>query len=123
MRTFAITALIASIAATPAAAMDVATFLLKVDALKTKGILAPLSGDYKSLMAELDDSGKALRAERLAAQAAGGKPAYCPPARNPPAPNEIFSGLHAIPAPQQTQVQVKDALRALYSKKYPCPAA
>lgn len=100
--------------------MDVATFLQKVDALKSKGVLAPLSGDYKPLMAELDGSGKALRAERLAAEAAGARPAYCPAGHTPLSPTDIFSGLHAIPAQQQPQVQVKDALRALYSKKYPC---
>jgi hypothetical protein len=122
MRILAVATLIAAVAATPAAAMDVATFLQRIDALKSKGLLAPMSGDYKPLMAELDGSSKTLRAERLAAEAAGARPAYCPTGHSPLSPNDIMSGLHAIPAPQQSQVQVKDALRALYSKKYPCPA-
>lgn len=121
MRLFAITAAVASMAVTPAAAMDVASFLMKVNAMKSRGPLAALSGDYKPLMAEIDGSGKALRAERLAAEAAGARPAYCPAGHTALSASEIFSGLNAIPAAQQTQVQVKDALRALYSRKYPCP--
>jgi len=121
MRNLAIGALIAAIAATPAAAMDVATFLVKVDALKSKGPFAVISGDYKPLMTEIDSSAKALRTERLAAVAAGARPAYCPEGRGGLSPNDIFGGMHAIPAAQQPQIQVKDALRAVYAKKYPCP--
>jgi hypothetical protein len=123
MRIFMIASLMAAMAATPAAAMDVATFLLKANALKSKGAMALLSSDYKPVMAELDVSGKALRAERLAVEAAGGRPAYCPAGHSPLSPFDIFSGLQAVPPAQQAQVQVKDALRALYSKKYPCAAA
>ena len=105
---------------TPAAAMDVATFLLKADAVKQKGVLAPLSPDYKPLMAELDEGSKALRAERLAAQAGGARPPYCPTGKRSLGPDGIFEGFRAIPVAQRSQVQVKDALRALYAKKYPC---
>jgi hypothetical protein len=117
-----VTTLMAAMVVTPATAMDVATFLQKANALKAKGALAPLSRDYKPVMAELDGSGKALRAERLAAEAIGGRPAYCPAGRSPLSPDDIFSGLQAISPAQQAQVQVKDALRAIYSRKYPCAA-
>jgi hypothetical protein len=120
-RTMIIAALLAATVVTPAAAMDVATFLVKADAVKQKGVLAPLSPDYKPLMAELESGSKALRAERLAAQAAGARPAYCLTGKSSLGPDSIFDAFRAIPAAQRSQVQVKDALRTLYSQKYPCP--
>ncbi|HEY0131355.1 MAG TPA: hypothetical protein VGB57_08110, partial [Allosphingosinicella sp.] len=74
-------ALLAVVPLGAAQAMDVATFLIKADALEKKGMLALMSSDYKLLMGEIRSQGAALRAERLAAERAGRKGAYCPPAK------------------------------------------
>ncbi len=103
-----------------AQAMDVATFLVKADALEKKGMLALMSSDYKLLTREIQTQGASLRAERLAAQKAGRKPAYCPPAKQSLTTREVLTAFRSIPAAQRPRVQVKDALRALMARKYPC---
>jgi hypothetical protein len=105
-----------------AQAMDVATFLVKADAVEKKGMLALMSSDYKSLMAEIRAQGAALRAERLAAERAGRKPAYCPPAKQSLTAKEVLTAFRSIPAAQRPRIQVRDALRALMARKYPCRA-
>ena len=113
----------ASLAVVPigaAQAMDVATFLVKADALQKKGVMALMSSDYKLLKSEIETNGAALRAERLAAERARRKPAYCPPAKQSLTSGEILAAFRSIPAAQRPRVQVKDALRALMARKYPC---
>lgn len=105
-----------------AQAMDVATFLVKADAMEKKGVLALMSSDYKLLMGEIRTQGAALRAERLAAEKAGRKPAYCPPAKQSLTAKEVLIAFRTIPAAQRPRIQVKDALRALMARKYPCRA-
>jgi hypothetical protein len=115
----------ASLAIVPvgaAQAMDVATFLVKADALEKKGMLAMMASDYKLLIGEIRTQGAALRAERLAAQKAGRKAAYCPPAKQSLTTREVMTAFRSIPAAQRPRVQVKDALRALLARKYPCRA-
>ena len=103
-----------------AEAMDVATFLAKADALQKKGMLALMSSDYKLLKSEIETQAGALRAERLAAERARRKAAYCPPAKQSLTSNEILAAFRTIPAAQRPRIQVKDALRALMARKYPC---
>jgi hypothetical protein len=103
-----------------AQAMDVATFLVKADALEKKGMLALMSSDYKLLTREIQTQGAALRAERLAAEKAGRKAAYCPPAKQSLTAKEVLAAFRTIPAAQRPRIQVKDALRALMARKYPC---
>ncbi|HEX8125273.1 MAG TPA: hypothetical protein VF548_06810 [Allosphingosinicella sp.] len=103
-----------------AQAMDVATFLVKADALQKKGVMALMSSDYKLLKSEIESNGAALRAERLAAERARRKPAYCPPAKQSLTSGEILTAFRSIPAAQRPRIQVKDALRALMARKYPC---
>ncbi|HEX8449738.1 MAG TPA: hypothetical protein VF652_09125 [Allosphingosinicella sp.] len=113
----------ASLAVVPigaAQAMDVATFLVKADALQKKGVMALMSSDYKLLKSEIETNAAALRAERLAAERARRKPAYCPPAKQSLTSGEILAAFRSIPAAQRPRVQVKDALRALMARKYPC---
>jgi hypothetical protein len=105
-----------------AQAMDVATFLVKADALEKKGMLALMSSDYKLLTREIQTQGAALRAERLAAEKAGRKPAYCPPAKQSLTAKEVLTAFRTIPAAQRPRIQVRDALRALMARKYPCRA-
>ena len=71
-----------SLAALPlaaASAMPVSTFLNKANTLKKKGPLAMFSGDLKLLMTQVKTDAGELRSERLAAKAAGTRPAFCPP--------------------------------------------
>ena len=113
-------ALLAVVPIGAAQAMDVATFLVKADALQKKGVMALMSSDYKLLKSEIETNGAALRAERLAAERARRKPAYCPPAKQSLTSGEILAAFRSIPAAQRPRVQVKDALRALMARKYPC---
>jgi hypothetical protein len=105
-----------------AQAMDVATFLAKADALQKKGMLALMSADYKLLKSEIETQAGALRAERLAAERARRKAAYCPPAKQSLTSSEILAAFRTIPAAKRPRIQVKDALRALMARKYPCRA-
>ena len=103
-----------------AQAMDVATFLAKADALQKKGMMALMSRDYKTLKNEIVTHSQALRSERLAAERAGRRPAYCPPAKSGLNSDEILAAFRSIPAAQRPGIDVKDALRALLARKYPC---
>lgn len=105
---------------TAANAMDVATFLGKADALQKKGMMALMSSDYKLLKNEVVAQSQVLRNERLAAERAHRKPAYCPPPKSGLDSGEILRAFRTIPAAQRPRIQVKDALRALLAKKYPC---
>ncbi|HLL31908.1 MAG TPA: hypothetical protein VK403_13020 [Allosphingosinicella sp.] len=113
-------ALLAIVPLGAAHAMDVATFLARADALEKKGMMALVSSDYKLLQNEIVAQSKVLRAERLAAQRAGRKPAYCPPPKQGLGSNEILAAFRTIPAAQRPRVQVRDALRAHLARKYPC---
>jgi hypothetical protein len=103
-------------------AMTVAVFLQKAEALKASGMTAMFSSDVGLLKNEMKGAGAALRAERLAAQRAGRRAAYCPPEQPSLNANELLAHFRAIPAPQRARMEVKDALRSLLVRKYPCPA-
>lgn len=104
-------------------AMDVATFLVKADALEKKGMRALFSSDFRLLKGEIEAQSRQLRAERLAAVAAKRRPAYCPPARSRGLnSNEILASFRTIPVAQRPRTQVREALLALLVRKYPCPA-
>ena len=112
--------LLAAAPLSTANAMDVATFLTKADALQKKGMMALMSSDYKLLKQEVAVNSSALNAERLAAERAKRKPAYCPPGKQWVSPDELLAAFRTIPAAQRPRIQVKDALRALLARKYPC---
>ena len=122
MKKLLLLAAISSLAASSAAAMDVATFLTKVEALERMGVRAAFSSDGRLIMNELNASNTALRAERLAAQGAGRRPAYCPDLHPRASSTEIVTALRTVPAARRAQVEVRDALRAFYVRRYPCPA-
>jgi hypothetical protein len=115
-------ALLAFLPLSAANAMDVATFLAKADALQKKGMLALMSSDYKLLKNEIVTQSQVLRGERLAAERSGRKGAYCPPGNSDLNSNEILAAFRTIPAAQRPRIQVKDALRALLARKFPCRA-
>jgi len=102
-------------------AMDVATFLAKADGLKARGVMAMFSSDSREMQAELKAGAASLRRERLAAQAAGRRTAYCPPEHASLSVEEVFAAMNAVPPARRGRTQVRDALRAAYARKYPCP--
>ncbi len=123
MRHFAMALLITAIPATAlqAQSMPVSTFLAKANALKAKGPMALLSSDIGLLKKEIQNSAKALRAEQLAAQKAGRKPALCMPAKADVNSNELLAHFNSIPAAQRN-MSVQAGFAGLIRKKYPCPA-
>ena len=103
-------------------AMTVSTFLQKADALEKRGVTALFSSDLRLLKREIRSAGESLRAERLAAQRAGRPAAYCPPERQSLNSDELLAHFRAIPDAQRGRMEVRDALRSLMVRKYPCPA-
>ena len=115
---------VAPLGALQAQSMAVPQFLAKADALKKKGPFALLSGDFSLLKKEVTESAKLLRAERMAAKAAGRTPAYCPPegAASSLGADDVLGHFRSIPAAQAARMRVKDGMRSLMAKRYPCPA-
>jgi hypothetical protein len=105
-----------------AAAMPVSTFLAKADRLQSKGPLAIFSGDMKLLQNAIKADAAALRAERVAAQAAGKRPAYCPPGPIKMGVREVMGAMRAVPPAQRARTDTKDALRAYFAGRFPCKA-
>lgn len=103
-----------------AAAMDVATFLTKADALKAKGPFALFSGDLKLLKAEMAAASQQLKAEKAARDKAGLPPRTCPPKGAKMGATEFLAELHKMPAADQRTTSVKDGLVWVGLRKYPC---
>ena len=113
----------APLGAVQAQSMPVPTFLAKASVLEKKGPLALFSSDIGLLKKEVTESVKQLRSERLAAKAAGRKPAYCPPEGSGSMGSaELLAHFRSIPASEAARMRVKDALLRLLAKKHPCPA-
>jgi len=116
----------AMLALAPAAAtaMPVSTFLAKADKVQKKGPLAMFSGDLKLLMGQIKTDAAQLRAENKAAEAAGRPKAYCTaPGGVKMSNRDILSAMHAVPPAQRARTSTKDALRAYFARRFPCPAA
>ena len=122
MRVLLIALIAASVPVSAGAAesMTLGQFLSKADALEKKGALALFSSDLNLLKREVQNSGKQLRSEQVAAQKAGRKPATCMPAQASMNSGELLTHFRSIP-PQQRGMSVKAALALLMRKKYPCP--
>ena len=111
------------VTAAPAAAMPVSNFLAKAEALKKKGPLALFSGDIKLLMNQIKADSQALRNERLAAEQAGKRGAFCPPAGGVKMTDkDVLQAMEAVPAPRRAQTSTKDAMRAYMVRRFPCRA-
>lgn len=103
-------------------AMTVAVFLEKAEALQRRGMAAMFSSDIGLLKAEAKGAGEALKAERLAAQRAGRPPAFCPPAQGVRMnSNELLAFFRSIPSDQRQRMEVRDAMRLMMARRYPCP--
>ena len=104
----------------PANAAHVATFLAKGEALRQKGVLAAFSSDAAAIQKELADAMHAVKAERVAAEAAGRHGAYCPHGAAILSMEEMRAALLAVPPARRVRTPVKDAVRAALARKYPC---
>ncbi|GAC1576796.1 MAG: hypothetical protein NVS3B5_08550 [Sphingomicrobium sp.] len=112
------------IAGTAASArMPAPIFLKKADALRARGPFALLSPELKRLQAEAEDAGDALHKEHAAELAAGGHKDYCSPESKYLLPRELIEGLHAIPAAKLEQMDIKQAMRTIFERNYPCPVS
>jgi hypothetical protein len=114
--------LAAALLALPAAApaMTVGRFVAIAEGLEAKGMAAVFSSDIKLLKAEFMQAGKALKAERTAAIKAGRKPAFCPPKEARLNSKELLAHFRAVPPSQRDSVEVREALRDLMARKFPC---
>jgi len=65
--------------AASAQSMNADAFYKRAIALKAKGPLALVSGDFKPMMREAKATGLHVRSTRLATVKAGKQPRYCPP--------------------------------------------
>jgi hypothetical protein len=121
MKTLLMTAFLMTAPPTAASAMPVSQFLAKAEQLQAQGMTSIFSSDYKLLENEVLRSLFVLRDERLAAKAAGRPQAYCPPPSGPTLyNNEILAAMRAVPPDQRDRLEIKDALRPLLARKYPC---
>lgn len=120
---YALAVFLAAVPTVALEAMPVSQFLSKADALEKKGAMALFSSDIGVLKKEITDAAAQLKAEREAARRAGRKPAYCPREGVKGSLNskEILAHFRAIP-PAQRGMQVKDGLRGLFARKFPCQA-
>lgn len=115
-----VAAVVGLVSVSAANAMDVGTFLAKAEILQERGVLAVFASEYGELQTEIRTSFASLKQERLAAQGAGRRPAYCPPGPATLSMPEMFAAMTAVPAARRTRVQVREALRAAFARKYPC---
>lgn len=125
MQKLAVALLLSVVPVTAAQAqnMPLNQFLDKATALEKKGAMALFSSDIGRLKKEIQNSGKELRAERLAAAAAGRKPAFCPPEKGASLnSSELLSHFRSIPQAQRARMRTKEAFRNFMARKYPCPA-
>jgi hypothetical protein len=111
-----------ALAPVAATAMPVSTFLAKADKLQKKGPLAMFSGDLRLLMRQVQTDAAELKAENKAAAAAGRPKAYCTAPGGVKLSNrDILSAMQAVPPAQRDRTSTKDALRAYFARRFPCP--
>lgn len=108
-----------TLAATPAAAaMDVATFIAKGDALKAKGMAAIFSSDLKHVQAAAKDAAARYKADKDARAKAGLPPLSCPPAGAKLGAMEFFDELKKIPVAERG-MHMKDGMAWVSRRKFP----
>ena len=110
--------------AAPAGAMNVQIFLNKAERLEKRGPLAIFSSDLKLLMNQVQSDMTALKAEKDKADAAHHPAAFCPPKNQKinMTEKDILAAMRAVPAPRRATTDTRDALRAYFARRFPCPA-
>lgn len=107
------------IAAPAHAAMTLAEFLTKANALHAKGAMAIFSSDLKPVMNEMRSSFDQLKVEGERRKAAGLPPRACPPKDTKLDSKQLLAMLNAIP-PAERGISVKDGLLRAMSQRFPC---
>lgn len=110
--------------AAPAAAMSVAEFLQKADALKAKGMMAMFAkSEIKLLMDEAKGAAEAYRQDVSKAQARRDPSYGCPPPKGKArlTSDDLLKGFRALPAERQATTSVKAGFYDLMKSRYPCP--
>jgi hypothetical protein len=121
MKKLILAGLIIFLPASAAQAMDVATFLAKAEALQGKGMLALFSSDIGLLKREIATDVKALVEEARTAASAGRPHSFCPqPGKMALNSDEILATMLTVPAAERPRTDVRQPLRALLARKYPC---
>jgi hypothetical protein len=123
MKKIMIAAILAAMPVGPlfAQSMNLSQFLDRATKLEKKGAMAIFSSDMTKLKNETNGSFKVLRAERMAAEAAGKKPAYCPPPENGSlGVAEILGHFRSIPEAQRARMTTKQGFQSLLARKFPC---
>ncbi|MEO6256283.1 MAG: hypothetical protein ABIO69_05690 [Sphingomicrobium sp.] len=107
----------------PAQAVDVATFVKRVDALERFGPLALLMPEFRRLKRLIEADGDALKADYARAKAENRPTDFCPPKAGKPrfSKDEFLAGVYAVPLDQRATTDTKEVLRVLLERKYPCP--
>lgn len=103
--------------------MSAEAFSRRADALRARGPIALLSPDLKHLQAAAEAAGDELHEEHAAELAAGGHKDYCSPTSTYLRPRELIEGMHAIPATKLEHMDLKQAMRAIFERNYPCPVS
>jgi hypothetical protein len=113
---------IAAAGAVPAREMMVSDFLVKVEALKTRGMMAMFSSDVKVLKGAIEESAKTYRADVDAARAKGRTDFGCPPPKGQMKLDSdmLIADFNKIPATQRNQTSVKSAFYAMMKRRFPC---
>ena len=109
----------ALVAAPASAAMTVATFLARANALKAQGVGAIMSPDFQVLRAEAKSATTQLKEERAAREAAGKPPIACIPEGESVGIMAMLDGLAALP-PAEKKLPLKDGYAKVLAKQYPC---
>ena len=104
--------------------MNVQVFLTKAERLEKRGPLAIFSSDLKLLMNQVQADMKAIKAEKDQADAAHSRGAFCPPTGQKISltDKDILGALRAVPVPRRATTETRDALRAYFARRFPCPA-
>ena len=100
--------------------MPASIFLKKADTLRSRGPFALFSSDLKLLQLEAETAGDELHVEHAAALAAGRSTDWCAPANKYLTPRELIVGMHAVPAAELAKMDIKQAMRAVFERNYPC---
>lgn len=115
--------LLAVPAAASAQTMNADTFYKRSSALMARGPAAMFAmREIKSLTGEAKRAGEAVRATRLADEAAGRPARYCPPkGKHMMGSSEFMHRLGAIPAMERRRIDMTEAMTRISATKYPCP--
>lgn len=120
MHKFLIGAALAAGLAVPAgAAMTLAEFLPKANALQAKGMAAIFSRDLRPVMNEMKAVSAEMRAEAERRRAAGLPKRACPPEGTKIGSDELLKMLNAIPLAQRG-LSVKDGIIRAMAQRFPC---